>query len=105
MLSLKVLHAQRNEYVLILLLSSSRLLKGKPKPTIRWFFQTPEGKKEIDASGEDHIILYNVTTEISGTYRCEAHNDVGDDYHSTDIIVDCKYMHKIFIYSRLFKYH
>ncbi|XP_026323130.1 hemicentin-1-like [Hyposmocoma kahamanoa] len=65
-----------------------RLLQGKPKPTMRWFFQTPQGSEEIDASGEDHITLNSVTTETSGTYRCEAHNDVGDDYHYTDVIVD-----------------
>ncbi|XP_026323133.1 immunoglobulin superfamily member 10-like [Hyposmocoma kahamanoa] len=66
-----------------------RLLQGKPKPVVRWFYQTPQGNKEMDAhSGEDHIILYNVTTKMSGTYRCEAHNSVGNDSHSTKIVVD-----------------
>lgn len=88
---------------LIQFLLSFRLVKGKPKPTVRWFFQTPLGNKELNASGEGHIILYNVTTENSGTYRCEAHNYVGDDRHSTKIFVDCKYNTYSFHFSTYYE--
>lgn len=60
-----------------------------PVPEITWRKldgELPPGHK-VETAGA-HLHLYNVQVEDGGTYRCEAVNSKGKDYHSARVSVE-----------------
>ncbi|XP_056138665.1 contactin-1a-like isoform X2 [Lampris incognitus] len=62
---------------------------GNPIPEIRWKKldgELPSGY-EVSSMGT-HLHLYNVQFEDAGTYKCEAINSKGKDYHTARVSVE-----------------
>ncbi|XP_061678817.1 contactin-1a isoform X4 [Syngnathoides biaculeatus] len=62
---------------------------GNPVPEIRWRKLNGElpPNHEVRMAGA-HLHLYNVRSEDSGSYQCEAANSKGKDYHSAHLSVE-----------------
>uniref|UniRef100_A0A4W6FK14 Contactin 1 n=1 Tax=Lates calcarifer TaxID=8187 RepID=A0A4W6FK14_LATCA len=61
---------------------------GNPVPEIHWKkLDGPMPNHEIRMAGA-HLHLYNVQFEDGGTYRCEAVNSRGKDYHTARLSVE-----------------
>lgn len=79
------------------------MIQGTPKPRVRWFYQySSKEVSEIEAG--DTIFIRNLQPDDAGTYRCEAVNAAGEDYHYTDLIYECENL-AFFICIFLYKIH
>ncbi|XP_075982210.1 hemicentin-1-like [Anticarsia gemmatalis] len=65
-----------------------RILKGVPKPTIRWQFMSKDSSRYVSVAGSDNVLrISRVDEKHAGRYKCIAHNVVGDDEHVTTLTV------------------
>ncbi|KAJ8720967.1 hypothetical protein PYW08_006432 [Mythimna loreyi] len=68
---------------------SCRLLKGIPKPNIRWSYQPADEQtfREMAETSET-IYLNNVGRDRAGLYKCTAQNVLGSDSFTTNLVVE-----------------
>ncbi|KAJ2945335.1 hypothetical protein O0L34_g9427 [Tuta absoluta] len=63
-----------------------KIIHGTPTPTRQWAILEPNGKENWLDTDTEHILLKSVSKNVK--YRCEAYNDLGNDYHIIDVIVN-----------------
>ncbi|KAJ8720962.1 hypothetical protein PYW08_006427 [Mythimna loreyi] len=70
------------------------IVKGEPKPKIRWQYMDKSSSKFVPIVGSETTLrITNADTKHAGSYKCIAQNDVGKDEHITTLIVN--YLPKI----------
>nr|XP_049697507.1 hemicentin-2-like [Helicoverpa armigera] len=68
-----------------------RILKGIPKPTVRWVFRQASTDRIIRLKDTtETLVLKNVGKHQSGTYKCVAKNIMGLDRVSVEFVVEYK---------------
>ncbi|CAG5054404.1 unnamed protein product [Parnassius apollo] len=66
-----------------------RVLKGKPTPTIYWSFK--HEKNDVFNKIKEHtenLYIENINLAMVGTYKCVAKNEIGEDIHVVDLVVE-----------------
>ncbi|XP_013171391.1 PREDICTED: hemicentin-2-like [Papilio xuthus] len=68
---------------------SCRILKGNPKPIIKWSFKSKNNVTFYDINeNKEDIRIENITSNEVGTYKCVAKNDIAEDSHILDLTIE-----------------
>ena len=63
--------------------------EGYPTPHLTWI--APNGTVLQNRTTDTNLIFTNVSRHSSGTYRCNASNELGSHSVTTNLVVWCKY--------------
>ena len=63
--------------------------EGYPTPHVTWI--APNGTVLQNRTTDTNLIFTNVSRHSSGTYRCNASNELGSHSVTTNLVVWCKY--------------
>ena len=63
--------------------------EGYPTPHVTWI--SPNGTVLQNRTTDTNLIFTNVSRHSSGTYRCNASNELGSHSVTTNLVVWCKY--------------
>ena len=63
--------------------------EGSPTPHVTWI--SPNGTVLQNRTTDTNLIFTNVSRHSSGTYRCNASNELGSHSVTTNLVVWCKY--------------
>ena len=76
--------------------------EGYPTPHVTWI--SPNGTILQTRSSDTNLIFTNVSRHSSGTYRCNASNELGSHSVTTNLVVWCKYFSLVCMFYFLLFY-
>ncbi|XP_050355253.1 hemicentin-1-like [Nymphalis io] len=67
-----------------------RVIKGKPDPVISWSFSKDDSLLGFEALESTKSILHidDIGEQHNGIYKCKATNDINEDFHEMQLIVE-----------------